>query len=228
METVAEKPIIFSAPMVRAILDGRKTQTRRIVRPQPEAQHDGEPYWYVGGYRVWGYRPASAVPLRAGGNPLPCPYGHPGDWLWVRETWTDTTDLFVKETAFLHYRADYPEGHPFAWRPSIHMPRWASRILLEVADVRVERLQAISESDALAEGITSLRNPEWDKRHFPAWRSSFDQAIAKAEKPPLGPLPSAVYQALWQDIHGPDSWDGNLWVWVVEFRVLQPTPKDSV
>ena len=125
-----ERPVLFSAPMVRALLAGTKMQTRRPVKPQPETQHDGEPYWYVGGYRAWGYRPPSAVPLRAGGNPLPCPYGQPGDKLWVREAWARDD-----EDGQVMYRADIGhdscadaweqgriEGVPrYKWRPSIHM-----------------------------------------------------------------------------------------------------------
>ena len=82
-----EKPILFSGPMVRAILDGTKTQTRRVVKPQPESVHDGEPYWHIGGYRAWQFRDVYDVLRMGGGNPLHCPYGDPGDRLWGRESW---------------------------------------------------------------------------------------------------------------------------------------------
>lgn len=220
---MTERPILFSAPMVRAILDGRKTQTRRVVKPQPESGHDGEPYWHVGGYRAWQFR-GIADPLRMGtNNPLVCPYGQPGDRLWVRETWAAVHFSIDPETGFAddwHGSHDIPPGdgggywsklyaadnHPtdkeergFSWRPSIHMPRWASRITLEVTGVRVERLCEISDGDAKAEGVE---------------------------------LPSGIFLAgsrtphrveffkLWESINGAGSWDANPWVWVVEFRRL--------
>ena len=197
-----ERPILFNAQMVRAILSGSKTQTRRIVKPQPNAVHDGEPYWYIGGYRVWGYRPAAAVPLRAGGNPLPCPYGQVGDRLWVREAWARDD-----EDGALMYRADLGrdpcadlweqgrlEGVPrYRWRPSIHMQRWACRINLQITDVRIERVQDISRGDAMAEGCP------------------FSNMAA-------GPDPRQWYSDLWKQINGPASWEPNHWVWVVEFR----------
>lgn len=196
-----ERPILFSAPMVRALLDGTKTQTRRLVKPQPEAVHDGEPYWFVGGYRAWTYRRTSDV-LRKGGKELPCPYGQAGERLWVRETWARDD-----EDGALMYRADLGrdmnadaweqgrlEGVPrYRWKPSIHMPRAASRLTLEVTGVRVERLHQISRGDAMAEGCP-----------FPNLQD--------------GESPVRWYEYLWRAINGPDSWDANPWVWVVEFR----------
>lgn len=198
-----ERPILFSAPMVRAILAGTKTQTRRLMKPQPETQHDGEPYWHVGGYRVWGYRPPSAVPLRAGGNPLPCPYGVPGDRLWVRETWAPLTKGFA-------YSADpiYNYSPAGRWTSSIHMPRTASRITLEVTGVRVERLQDISKGDALAEGIV----PAGDGNGFQL-----------ADTTHYGGNPIDSYLSLWESINGPGSSAANPWVWVVEFLRLEQT-----
>ena len=195
-----ERPILFNAQMVRAILSGSKTQTRRIVKPQPNAVHDGEPYWYIGGYRVWGYRPAAAVPLRAGGNPLPCPYGQVGDRLWVRETWARNENQLsdTRMDTSIVYRADTEQraldnGGEKPWRPSIHMPRWACRINLQITDVRIERVQDISRGDAMAEGCP------------------FANMAA-------GPDPREWYAELWKQINGAASWEPNHWVWVVSFK----------
>lgn len=201
-----ERPILFSAPMVRAILAGTKTQTRRTVKPQPEAAHDGEPYWFVGGYRAWTYRSTSDV-LRKGGKELPCPYGQAGDRLWVRETWARDD-----EDGALMYRADLGrdmnadaweqgrlEGVPrYRWKPSIHMPRAASRLTLEVTGVRVERLQDISEADALSEGVE-------------LW------AVGACGDPDALDA-TGKFELLWSSINGRESWDANPWVWVVEFQ----------
>lgn len=106
-------------------------------------------------------------------------------------------------------------------RPSIHMPRWAARIVRDITAVRVEKLQSISEADALSEGISSVRTREWDTKHFPAWRTAFDECCATGIKPPVGPLPSRVYRALWEQINGPGSWDENPPVIVIEFAGVQ-------
>src|SRR5205085_1532348 len=140
-------------------------------------------------------------------HPYTCPYGQAGDRLWVRENgWErpERTPKLMREGADtwepFYYDADgisWQEAADFkAWgfkrRPSIHMPRAACRILLEVASVRVEPLLEISEQDALAEGITSVRSQAWDRQHFPAWRFRFDEAVTAGLKPPIGPQPSEV------------------------------------
>jgi hypothetical protein len=206
-----ERPILFSAPMVRALLDGSKTQTRRVVKPQPEAEHGGEPYWFVGGYRAWRAR-SCTDPIRSGShNEIACPYGQPGGQLWVRETWARDD-----EDGGLCYRADIGKGGDaddwernrldgvprFRWRPSIHMPRAASRITLEITGVRVERLQDISPEDCWAEGIQEMRDAGDENGEL---RGSVKQD----------------YQALWESINGPGSWDANPWVWVVEFKRVE-------
>lgn len=205
-----ERPIIFSAPMVNAILEGRKTQTRRLVKTQPNATHDGEPYWFAGGYRAWEYRRTTDV-LRKSGNVLPCPYGKPGDRLWVRESgWErpERTAKIMREGADTWPRFAYvadnwsADDHAdfkrwgFKRRPSIHMPRWASRILLEITAVRVERLNDITVADAVAEGALVQREVDQFARVH---------AIS-------------MFSAIWQGIHGPGSWAANPWVWVVEFQ----------
>jgi hypothetical protein len=241
-------PILFKAPMVLAILNGTKTQTRRIVK-----WRDVQPGLNLGfsGLRVsqtpegWVLESATRTSSEWRCKPTPCPHGLPGDELWVRETWRTAKSLddlspsaiadrcqdagYRLPWAPLAYEADghrnsYWKGFEFngdaqpgKTRVSIHMPQWASRITLRLTSVRVERLHAISQADALAEGITTVRTPEWDLKHFDAWRKEFDEACQAGIKPPLGPSPCATYHALWEEINGPGSWDLNPWVWVEEF-----------
>jgi len=227
-----ERPILFSGAMVRALLDGSKTQTRRVVKLPIEA----DAAW-VGGWKIVHKALTQAVETfnrllgkALGTDHVLCPYGQPCDRLWVRETWV-CDDYRVQEGPYievpgareaLFYRAD--NEHPFEspegkfWKPSIHMPRWASRILLEVVSVRVERLNDCSQVDAIAEGAVSIRNQAWDREHFPVWRYLFDEAVAAGTKPPIGPAPVQAYEALWESINGAGSWKANPWVWVVEFR----------
>lgn len=200
-----ERPILFSAPMVRALLDGSKTQTRRIVKIQPPAgtvsvgiYHHPDPrehFWAWDGHHIIEWA-------------KPCPYGQPGDRLWVRETWANDAEAqWETQKRGAYYRADddaeetkancVAAGMPFRWIPSIHMPRWASRIDLLIKSARVERLQDISETDALAEGITYAQLPEnpQDAQRARTW-----------------------YRGLWEQINGAGSWEANPWVWVVEFE----------
>lgn len=208
-----ERPILFSAPMVRAILEGRKTQTRRIVKPQPS--------WLAENNRVIN------VNGKCGMVESICPYGQPGDGLWVRETWAPVPmawiDDGVEHRSDFAYRATGDVIGCHKWKPSIHMPRWASRITLEIVSVRVERLQDISEEDALAEGIKGITK---------------DGRTIKYGIPDKDGLPgnddngwhwcnwmlsaSAAFQELWQEINGYDSWEDNPWVWVVDFKRVQP------
>lgn len=189
-----ERPILFSTPMVQAILEGRKTQTRRVVKQKhlPFVEN------LLGGF------------LNGKWNQRPLPYGKKGDHLWVRETFTKI------EPNILLYRADEMfdgmEAGDFgwSWKPSIFMPRAASRITLEVTNVRVERLQDISEADAVAEGIEKLGNILlWTYKNY-------------SDAPKNRQL-SAVesYQTLWESINGAGSWNLNPWVWVVEFRRIK-------
>ena len=217
-----ERPMLFSAPMVRAILAGTKTQTRRVVKPgswNPAASD------YTGAVRV-GQSSDSRIGLQAyfehrdseTWHETRCPYGQPGDRLWVRETWqavsgTDRARRIVwsprPSFGWVEYAASPIDEAPPRWRPSIHMPRWASRITLEITAVRVERLQDISEADAIAEGVD----------RFPGCRQDDDAAAFNR----IGPVdndsfPIARYAVLWEQINGPGSWDANPWVWVVEFK----------
>jgi len=205
---VKERPILFSGPMVRALVEGRKTQTRRAMKPQPV--HGAE-------YAAKGFEPPCALHLDFYGNPIgthTCPYGAPGDRLWVRETWA-----LVRGGAYQRSSGDYddpsffegkvPDARPAGWgvtfqnewpdldgtgpwRPSIHMPRWASRLTLEVTEVRVQRLHDISSADACAEGCVEV-----------------------------GHGARANFQALWKTINGPDSWDANPWCWCISFKRVE-------
>lgn len=182
-----EHPILFSGPMIRAILEDRKTQTRRIVKPQPDAQ-----LFSINSGPEWTY-PDRLDPDEPDWDRVRlCPYGKPGDRLWVRETWRNGPDKAL-------YRATDDSGTPsIRWKPSIHMPRAYSRISLEVTAVRVERVQDISEKDAWAEGVHSIA------RRLPY---SGDD------------LASVAFSGLWQEINGKrHPWDSNPWVWVVEFK----------
>ena len=196
-----ERPILFSAPMVRAILAGTKTQTRRVVKPGkcPDFGCHMAPGEIAGG----------EYPERL------CPYGQTGDRLWVRETFMDLLGTGVEHRpdprGLLQrhaYAADHQPGsygdearksYGLKWKPSIHMPRAASRITLEITGVRVERLQAISEADAVAEGI----DPE---------------AALAFRRASVGRPAGFAYRDLWVSINGPGSWHANPWVWVIEFR----------
>ena len=187
-----ERGILFSAPMVRALLAGTKTQTRRAMRVQ---QTLGRPE-YPGRRDKSGFSTVHWLDTPEGiaGAIAACPYGQPGSKLWIRETHMDLGACFL-------YRAnDGAEAERSLvapgqrWRPSIHMPRIASRITLELTGVRVERLQDISEADALAEGVRSKHTADC---HYSARES---------------------YSVLWETINGPGSWDANPWVWVLTFR----------
>lgn len=213
--------IPFSAPMVRALLAGNKTQTRRAVKLQPDAVHGGEPYWFIGGYRAWTYRSTSDV-LRKGGDVLPCPYGQAGDRLWVREAWRADvahdalppreippgSPVFMEASA-LNWRGGPHDGTPGKLRPGMFMPRWASRITLQITDVRVERLQDISQAEALAEGVT----PQWE----PGMSGRLMEALGGFSHRPA----ASAYATLWEEINGAGSWESNAWVWAVGFKRIE-------
>lgn len=227
---MTERPILFSAPMVRGLLNGSKTMTRRVVKPQPFAVQelsDG----------TWESSPDGGFDV--GVKRLKCPYGLPGDRLWVRESfwecgrWEpdygepgsgDGAGKYWKAFGAWSFDADLCtpiSGNIWRRIPSIHMPRRRSRILLEVVSTRIERLCAISEVDAIAEGALSVRSEEWDRKFFPAWKAACDMACSDGERPPLGPSPKRTFLALWESINGNGSWIANPWVWVVEFRRLK-------
>lgn len=206
---MAEHPILFSGPMVRAILGERKTQTRRLAR-MTAAGHVKEPR----GHRRW--HPADP------GSAAACPFGAPGATLWVRETWYDDyalRDSEPKPTApdnYIFYRADgeantfLEDLEGFRWRPSIHMPRWASRLTLRVTDARIERLQDITEEDAKAEGVGDVLAA------FPAM--GHDQRLTSGDLAVEAPH-RAMFAILWDEINGDRAlWKSNPRVWVVSFE----------
>lgn len=222
-----ERPILFSAAMVRAILDGRKTQTRRMVKhgqvfrlvPGGDLSREERKAVYASPFQ-WDH--SNQVHPTVDELLSCCPYGVPGDRLWVRETWAwSGTDKRITPSD-PWYMATHYKGEDFGirWRPSIHMPRWASRITLEVVSVRVERLQEISEADAISEGVQSVRDhygdPSIPLMHCGtvAWQR-YDGAACAA------PSAQLSYQSLWESINGPGSWAANPWVWVVEFKRLE-------
>lgn len=198
-----ERPILFSAPMVRALLAGTKTQTRRIAKP---VRHPDLGNVYAPGALVLEHEPQHVIDRC-------CPYGRPGDRLWVRETHMNWWKLDPANPEgpriFSHVAAFAADGYELEpgerWIPSIHMLRAASRITLDIKAVRVERLQDISEEDAKAEGAPGyeegLDAPPPDGDHEWSYRASF--------------------QRLWEQINGPGAWAKNPWVWVVEFERAQ-------
>ncbi|HEB5763789.1 TPA: hypothetical protein R0M96_001889 [Klebsiella pneumoniae] len=222
-----ERGMIFNSEMVRAILDGRKTQTRRIVKGTDGAVKFCKE-WDINGEEIF---VVLGEKDHTGMNPvlgaISCPFGAVGDRIWVRETWSsDFANYYPNDRVW--YAADNnrrldievvdgvrgiysPESDvhvPFRWQPSIHMPRWASRILLEITDVRVERLNAISEENARAEGIID------------------GGCLNCGEPEPCGcanPEPDATdaFAYLWQSIYGQENWNANPWVWVIEFERVE-------
>ncbi|EPA9110994.1 MAG: morphogenetic protein [Serratia liquefaciens] len=210
-----ERPVIFNSEMVRAILDGRKTQTRRVMKDQPEVIPP-EDECGVPGY--WIPCHAGKTIVRNKMMTVACPFGQVGDRLWVREAYQgplfnfDQMETYLEDTSkferpeFCEYRADggrAPEYYDaddnlrHGWKPSIHMPRWASRITLEITAVRVERLNDISHEDAKAEGCCYGRG---------------------GGAPDFAVTPADHYPTLWASIYGVDSWNANPWVWVIEFK----------
>lgn len=198
-----EHPILFSADMVRAILEGRKTQTRRIMKPQPhplvQAVERHNKSTYLGKIHLNEWQNE----IRGGWK---CPYGESGELLWVRETFTN--DANNQEKPIWVYKADAPNytlNSGQRWKPSIHMPRIASRITLEIEDIRAERLQDISEEDAIAEGIEIFGI---------AWKIYHKNHDYYTQEPII------AYKSLWQTINGWESWDQNPWVWVIKFKII--------
>lgn len=202
-----ERPILFSGAMVRAILDGRKTQTRRVVKPQPPAGTREVGIYHYPSDRDCFY-PFDGGSI-IGGWAQHCPYGQPGDRLWVRETWGFNPD-FPGVHSQACYRAD--RGHEYdgiRWRPSIHMPRTACRLVLEVTGVRVERLQDISYEDAIAEGMF---DPGTIDSTYPLTGETGEQLGRRLSHP------QRSFAILWEELNGAGAWAANHWVWVVEFR----------
>ena len=226
LQAVKERPILFNGEMVRAILEGRKTQTRRVMkrRPRKDEYFDSPPQFgtimdpHPNRSKFGVFKKIRVREDLTLSELIPCPYGAPGDQLWVRETWdvciidgehlpsmcyrADSTAIPTsKKKAWDLLRSDDSRSHK--WRPSIHMPRWASRIQLEITDVRVERVQDISEADAIAEGVS-----------------------VPSSEDALKPVTDAQtwFSVLWDNINAERGfgWNVNPWVWVVEFKRVNP------
>ncbi|HBY5559298.1 hypothetical protein RZP29_23635 [Klebsiella quasipneumoniae subsp. similipneumoniae] len=213
-----ERGMIFNGEMVRAILDGRKTQTRRIMKPQPKPSKSRPGDFWFSSKKLESMVHVSD--LAPGNSPIAdyhlfiqehcCPFGAVGDRIWVRETFSPVDDTQYGGEKWVDYRATpkFEASHPagwdcapndaeaLKWRPSIHMPRWASRILLEITNVRVERLKSISDGDAIREGCSTTDMKSGD-------------CVAD------------VFARLWASIYGDESWNSNPWVWVIEFKRVE-------
>ena len=237
---VKERPIIFSGEMVKAILDGKKTMTRRVVisgfinnykhahiiRQSTDKKREGKAYFYD--------TPVGSMVLSS--QLVNNPYGKVGDRLWVREAWQE-----IGPDCLLTYKATYPsdlyakrpelENVPpleglkergYLWKSPMFMPRWASRILLEITDIRVERLQDISEADALKEGI---RNYNFETEDSPDTYVGYTHLQKDDGKSTLYKTPAIAFERIWDTLNAKKGypWSSNPWVWVVEFKVIEVT-----
>lgn len=232
-----EHPILFSAPMVRAILAGTKTQTRRAVKPQPDDLWPDGAECYSDARGPFRVRPSDVrVQLGVDGltydagcqfaGPIACPYGYSGDRLWVREAFDPIYGQSPPDRIIeVDYRASWePHGKHWRmkdamgtrrWKPSIHMPRSISRITLEIVSVRVEQLHEISEADALAEGVFKKTgtSPIGDCVETSDGRGEMIYALPGMAR--------TEFRHLWESINSSGSWDANPFVWVVEFKRVQ-------
>jgi len=236
-KVISEIPLLFQTEMVKAILDGRKTQTRRTrgldeINKHPEYwNRDGNPMKNI--CRFWNSRLSDPNPLRIefgfkqysfhDGETttyINSPYGKPGDLLWVRESF--------QKTSRFYYKADFSEqiarkasASGATWKPSIHMPKSACRIWLMVESIGVERVRYICGDDAIAEGVQYISGIDL---HWDGWR---DYELKEIQLGPHYTFPSLSFQSLWKSINGKSSWDSNPWVWVIKFRVLSKTGRPS-
>lgn len=204
--TTKERPIIFDAESIKAILAGKKTQTRLVIASprhmRHETLHDAMTYAARDGVGDWvfsDFAMSLEFVLKAypGGNGIRCPYGYPGDRLWVREVWTQFMDGMAYRADTTPFSEEQRKAYGVRWRSPIHMPRTASRLLLEITDIRVERLQSISDEDIEAE--------------MPELRVVGEQACL-------------AFAARWDAINAKRgyTWKMNPWVWVIEFKLVQP------
>ena len=197
MSELNEKPILFSGEMVRAILDGRKTQTRRIAKPRFDDRIPCE-HWKGDGDIMFRH-------CSHGSEGMPCPYGVAGDRLWVKETFCPSFSNDDESVNGYCYRATHNGPDPLRWKPSILMPREASRNMLEITGIRVQRVQEITEEDAKAEGVEPLPHVEG---LYAGWKGD-------AFKGKLNYRDG--FRFIWEKINGQKAWDENPWVWVIEF-----------
>ena len=245
MKPGRERPILFNGEMVRAILDGRKTQTRRVIKPQPWMEYPRiiGPEEYHCSIEVNGMIEEGPLVYGVydedGEWGVKSPYGKPGDQLWVRETFFHADEEYhyehngitmqavaITAPEVTVYKADNEYWDPEAlrecgmkWRPSIHMPRWASRIQLLIKDVRVERVQDIGIQDAISEGIAELTKDDVVKKYAVLDKGDYS-SIPWSE---MALDPRIAFAGLWQDMNAKRGfgWDTNPWVWVVEFERIK-------
>lgn len=206
------RPILFSTSMVQAILEGRKTQTRRVVRPQPLKLNFSTalPLNELINNLEWlTNKGLNEIRKDANAYVFPkCPYGYVGDVLWVRETWQDYARPDIKDVRFI-FKADKTDaiGSIIKWKPSIFMPKKACRIFLKIRDIRVERVQEISEDDAFSGGIKSHEG-------------MCKNYLSKNSDDWFGDITDS-FQSLWQSINGERSWSDNPWVWLISFERIE-------
>lgn len=235
-----ERGMIFNSEMVRAILDGRKKQTRRIMKVQPKPcnhanwpDYSPDPQWksYPGGWCCAVCANGTTIDHRHHTKGITCPYGTVGDRIWVRETFQgplfdyEQMESYIEDSSkfqkpeFCQYAADgkpAPEYYDaddnlrHGWRPSIHMPRWASRILLEITNIGIQRIHSISQNDAAREGL--MRLPVTGRYCINQGDQYFGGASHDARE---------VFSWLWKSIYGEESWNANPWVWVIEFKRVE-------
>jgi hypothetical protein len=231
---MTDRPILFKTDMVKAILEGRKTQTRRVLKPQPTNKLQKgamDPHWYDQDF----------VCIAHTGKYIKCPYGDLGDLLWVRESWC-LSQPYDPETYYFQYKADrrnsyepasekYDYATPYIWKPSIHMPKEACRLWLNITNIRVERLQNITAEDAIAEGIGSWTDDRLKSNpvRYQVYTNEDPEALYTSD-------PRDSFESLWDSINGKGSrnksgkgddldlsWAANPWVWVVDFeKTTQP------
>lgn len=238
-----ERPILFNTEMVKAILEGRKTQTRRVLSNQPDKNCDEA---FLGLDGIWCFsKPTLSKRISYSGDDIKCPFGMVGDRLWVREAfmpdpsadsdhWNDEDSLHtyyswdgcgskvselpkaLKTNKHVFYKAEANHPELSLWTPNYRMPRWASRILLEITSIRVERLSNISRSDAVDEGIETFKIDCGRDGLKTAYKdyTSHNNAITRNN-------PIDSFRTLWESVNGADSWDKNPWVWVIDFKVAK-------
>ncbi|ELB7342837.1 hypothetical protein RS557_000011 [Klebsiella michiganensis] len=254
---MTERGMIFNGEMVRALLDDRKTQTRRIMKPQPEPCHRGGHWWPSNVFKTMLHVEEEMQNGKGGWGGLvgdACPFGDVGDRIWVRETWGVVSHELDEDGRIQPWKPDRPataihempfgngyySGHAIyaadgdftwgdddgyedgrsCWKPSIHMPRAASRILLEITDVRVERLNAISPEDAESEGLERTNFTGFgDEPGLPSYPEPdvYFDPLKKQWKE----YPPEAFAGLWESIYGEGSWKANPWVWVISFKRVE-------
>ena len=201
-----EHPLLMKGPLVRATLEGRKTQTRRPINPQPSDNIENVKYDDVADLWLGSNKEDNALGYSFSWTAR-SPLGRSGDRLWVRETWAQVDKSIAPpdmQTGLL-YQASWRYGHcKPSWKPSIHMPRWACRLVLPLVSVRVERVQDLTEEDARAEGLRRTENGWTDGT------TGYDVTSARA-----------AFQELWASIYGQASWDVNPWIWVAEWKAIE-------